>query len=104
MCKNYECDRAKSIDGIFSVVKNFLGNYQAKNYIEIVETMLKNFRDLGCNMSIKVHYLHIHLDCFPENFGYTSEEQGKQFYHQDLKIMEDQYQGRWDIHMMAGNC
>ena len=51
-------------------------------------------------MSIKVHYLHSHLDRFPENFGDTSEEQGQRF-HQDIKTMEDRYQGRWDIHMMA---
>ena len=37
---------------------------------------------------------------FPENFGDTSEEQGQRF-HQDIKTMEDRYQGRWDIHMMA---
>jgi len=52
--------------------------------------MLKNFKDLGCNMSIKVHYLHSHLDRFPKNLGNTSEEQGEHF-HQDLKIMEDRY-------------
>lgn len=81
-------------------VKNFLGNKKAENYVELVETMLKNFKDLGCNMSIKVHYLHSHLDRFPENLGDFSEEQGERFY-QDLKIIEDRYQGRWDIHMMA---
>ncbi|PNF13896.1 hypothetical protein B7P43_G10663, partial [Cryptotermes secundus] len=55
------------------------------------------------NMSIKVHYLHSHLDSFPENLGDTSEEQGERF-HQDIKTMEDRYQGRWDTHMMADYC
>lgn len=62
--------------------------------------MLKNLKDLGCNMSIKVHYLHSNLNRFPENLGDFSEEQGERF-HQALKIMEDLYQGRWDTHMMA---
>jgi len=85
------------------VANNFLDNKKAANYIELFETILKSFKDLGCNMSIKVHYLHSHLDRFPKNLGNFSEEQGERF-HQDLKIMEDRYQGRWDIHMMADYC
>lgn len=85
------------------VVQNFLGNHKAENYVELVETMLSNFNILGCNMSIKVHYLHSHLDRFPENLGDCSEEQGERF-HQDIQTMEDRYQGRWDSHMMADYC
>ena len=54
-------------------VKNFLGNYKAENYGEIVNNMINNFRDLGCNMSVKVHYFHSHLDYFLKNLGDTSE-------------------------------
>ncbi|KAK5649680.1 hypothetical protein RI129_000709 [Pyrocoelia pectoralis] len=86
-----------------TVVQNFLGNHKAKNYIELVENMLSNFNILGCNMSIKVHYLYSHLDRFPENLGDLSEEQGERF-HQDIKTMEDRYQGRWGSHMMADYC
>lgn len=86
-----------------AVVKNFLGNQKAENYEELVQNLLINFKNLGCNMSIKVHYLDNHLDKFPENLGAYSEEQGERF-HQDLKVMEDRYQGRWDEHMMADYC
>lgn len=65
------------------VVRNFLGNHKADNYSELVENMLSSFRQLGCIMSIKVHYLHSHLDSFPDNLGDLSEEQGERF-HQDL--------------------
>jgi hypothetical protein len=85
------------------VITNFLGNHKAQNYITLVNHMLAHFKKLGCNMSIKVHYLHSHLDCFPENLGDLSDEQGERF-HQDLKTMEDRYQGRWDTHMMADYC
>ncbi|GFV91345.1 uncharacterized protein TNCV_898621 [Trichonephila clavipes] len=46
-------------------------------------------------MSVKVHFLHSHLDYFPENLGAVSEEQGERF-HQDIKEMERRYQGRWN--------
>ncbi|UYV68581.1 hypothetical protein LAZ67_6000131 [Cordylochernes scorpioides] len=56
---------------------------------------------LGVNMSIKVHYLHSHLDKFPDNLGAYSDEQGERFY-QDMKVMEERYQGV--CHMMADYC
>ena len=62
-----------------------------------------SLRDFGCRVSVKIHYLHSHLDNFPENLGDVREEQGERF-HQDIKTMEERYQGRWDSHMMADYC
>ena len=85
------------------VVKNFLGNNKAGNYVELVSTMLENFRKLGALMSIKIHFLFSHLEHFPANLGDVSDEQGERF-HQDIKIMEDRYKGRWDVKMMSDFC
>ena len=52
--------------------------------------MLSIFKDLGCNASIKVHYLHSHLDHFSKNLGDLSEEQGERF-HWDIRVMEERY-------------
>ena len=57
-----------------SVIKNFLGNNRAPNYAELVQDMLNNFKNLGANMSIKLHYLQSHLDRFPDNLGDLNEE------------------------------
>jgi hypothetical protein len=54
-------------------------------------------------MSVKVHFLHSHIEYFPENLGRFSEEQGERFY-QDIKEMERRYQGRWNEHMMDDYC
>ena len=85
------------------VVKNFHGNNKARNYAELVNNMLTAFRNLGCNMSVKMHYLFSHMDRFPKNLGSMSDEQGKRFY-QDLKELETRYQGRWDAVMMFDYC
>ena len=58
---------------------------------------------MGSNMSIKLHFLNSHIEYFPENLGAVSEEQGERF-HQDLKELEDRYQGRWNSSMMADYC
>ena len=82
------------------VVKNFLGNNKARNYAELVNNMLTAFRNLGCNMSVKMHNLFSHMDRFPEYLGSMSDEQGERF-HQELKEMETRYQGRRDAVTMA---
>ena len=86
-----------------AVVKGFLGRKKVNNYQELVKVMLENFKALGTRMSIKIHYLFSHLDRFPENLGDVSEEQGERF-HQDIKTMEERYQGRWNAHMMSDYC
>ena len=48
---------------------NFLGNVKADNYKELVKNFLKSYQHMGCNMSLKFHILHSHLDFFPPNMG-----------------------------------
>ena len=62
------------------VVKNFLGNIKSQDFCKLVESLLQAFHNSRCNMSIKVHFLHSHLDYFPENLGAFSEEQGERFH------------------------
>ena len=83
-----------------AVVTNFLGNIKAENYRLPVGNQLQAFQMLGCSMSVKVYFLHSHVDYFPDNLGAVSKEQGERF-HQDIKIMEKRYQGYWSGSMMA---
>jgi len=55
-------------------VKGFLGNHKADNYVELVETVIKNYSKMGCRISLKVHILIANLQDFKENTGAYSEE------------------------------
>ncbi|GFU97438.1 uncharacterized protein TNCV_1912931 [Trichonephila clavipes] len=94
---------SKAWNSFVLIMSNFLGKKRSDDHVELVESMLSNLKELGCNMSIKIHFLHSHLDRFPQNLGDFSEKQGERF-HQDLRTMEERYQGRWDSHMMADYC
>ena len=85
------------------VMKNFLGNKKAGNHEDLVNNMLSAFHDLGCKMSIKVHFLFGHLDKFPDNLGAVSDEQVERFY-QEMMAVEERYQGRCDCNMLADYC
>ncbi|GBO18165.1 hypothetical protein AVEN_169335-1 [Araneus ventricosus] len=50
---------------------------------------------MGCNMSLKIHFLHSHLEFFPENIGSVTDEYGERF-HQDISNMGARYQGKWN--------
>ena len=52
-----------------SVATEFFGNYKADNYKQLVTNLLMSYKALGCNMSLKIHFLHSHLDFFPLNLG-----------------------------------
>ena len=75
------------------VVTKFPGNQRDPGFENIVNNMLCNFKNLGCSMSFKLHFLNSHLDYFPGNLGTVSEEQGERF-HQGIKEMERRHQGR----------
>ena len=62
--------------------------------------MVDSFPKLKCSMSLKLHFMDSRVKYFSENLGDYSEEQGKIF-HQDIKVMQQRYQGRWDENMMA---
>jgi len=49
-------------DSFKFVVKGFLGNRRAQNYGDLVNNLLQSYQKLGCNMSLKIHFLHSHLD------------------------------------------
>ena len=55
---------------------------------------------MGCRMSLKMHFLHYHLDFFSPNMGDVSKEHGERF-HQDISDMERRYQGQWNCNMMG---
>ena len=52
-----------------AICLNFLGNVKAENYKELVEDLLNAYQTMGCNMSLKIHFLHSHLDVFPQEPG-----------------------------------
>jgi hypothetical protein len=85
------------------VVTGFLGNRRADNYKDIVEELLSSYQELGCNMSMKIHFLSSHLDFFPENCGSVCDEHGERF-HQDIAAMEGRYKGQWSASMLAAYC
>ena len=69
------------------ICKDLLGNHKASKYQDVVEDLLTSYKAMGCNMSLKIHFLESHLDFFPENLGEVNDEHSERF-HQDIMTME----------------
>ena len=86
-----------------SVCSGSLGNTRVPDYPGFIEKLLKSYEDMGCRMSLKINFLHSHLNFFPPNLGTVSDELGERF-HQDITKMEGNYQGKWNPGMMGDFC
>ena len=91
------------MEGFCSGREELSCNNKARNYAELATNILTAFRNLGCNMNIKMYYLFLHIGRFPENLGPMSDEQGEGF-HQGMKEMDTRYHGRWYAVMMTDYC
>lgn len=85
------------------ICQNFLGNKRAMDYKDGIKNFLKCYSEMGCRMSLKVHFLDSHLDFFADNLGAVSDEHGERF-HKDISAMEQRYQGFWNDSMLADYC
>jgi len=85
------------------ICKDFLGNHRAAKYQDVVQDLLTSYKTIGCNVSLKIHFLESHLDFSLENFGEVSGEHGGRF-HKNILAMEEQYQGKWTSSILAESC
>jgi hypothetical protein len=76
------------------IYKYFLGNHQSANYQNVVHDLLTSYKAMGCNMSLKIHFLESHFEFFPENLGEVSDEHGETF-HQKVMSLEKRYKSLW---------
>ena len=86
-----------------SVCSGFLANTRVPDYQACIEKLLKSYEDMGCRMSLKIHFLHSHLNFFSPNLVAVRDEHGERF-HQDITKMEGNYQGKWNPGMMGDFC
>ena len=89
-----------------SVCSGFLGNTLVPDYQAWIEKLLKSYEDLGCRMSLKIHFLHSLQNFSPPNLGAVSDEHGERSHYEDGHItqMESNYQGKWNPGMMGDFC
>ena len=87
-------DKEKAAWQSFEKVSNgFLVNVKAANFRELVQDLKDSYEQLGCNMSLKMHFLFSHPYFFLLNCGDVSDKHGERF-HQDILVVEHRYKGK----------
>jgi hypothetical protein len=44
-----------------NICRNILGNKKVENYSETAQELIASYSAIGCNMSLKRHFLHSHV-------------------------------------------
>jgi hypothetical protein len=60
-------------ESLHNVITNFGGNRKAQNYRDMVTDNAESYKSVRCNMNLKVHFLHSHLDFFSDNLEAVSD-------------------------------
>ena len=64
-----------------SVCSGFLDNTRVANYKTCIKRLLRTYyEDMGCRMSLKIHFIHSNLNFFPQNLVAVSDEHGERLH------------------------
>jgi hypothetical protein len=84
-----------------TVFRQILNLEISENLYKIWWICMNNFFG-GSNMSLKIHFLFLHLDFFPLNFGDVSDKHAERF-HQDIGDVV-QVQKKWSAAILGDYC
>lgn len=95
----------KAWNALKDVIENVLGKHRAEpdEAKKLVATMLECYRNINVSMTLKLHFLHHHIDVFLKQLPAESDEQGERF-HQVTMPMEKRYKGKKLDAMLAEVC
>ena len=68
----------------------------------LINNLLVKYSNTSWRMLIKIHF-YIHLHFSPPNFGAVSDQRGEKF-HQNVLLIENLCQPKWDESMMSDYC
>lgn len=103
--KNLQGDYLEARKALKSVIRGVLGKNRVKreDAVELVNKMLHYYHKIGASMTLKLHFLHHHLDDFLQQLPTESDEQGERFHHVTMP-MEKRYKGKKLDSLLAEVC
>lgn len=84
-----------------AVIQNVLGIHRSEIWRILIENMIDAFHLLNVKMSLKIHFLHSHVEKLAEQSPAESDEHGERF-HQVTARLEHWYSGK-KLHALLGD-
>ena len=90
-----------AFDDLVKCVKNVLFGINDTSFnAEILQSMTKNFENMGANFSPKMHYVLSHINIIQSESVVVSDQHGEKF-HQVLKFFEERYNRKHLVNMLS---
>jgi hypothetical protein len=96
-------DKKAAWNAFCHVATVVVGSVKVVNVRKLVEDLVTSYKNLSCNVLLKIHFCHSHLDSFLVHCGAVSDEHIKHF-HQDISAMENTYNDKWRAATLADDC
>lgn len=90
-------------NAIKNVIHNCLGIVRSPNFRQLINEMLAAFEIINVHMSLKIHFLHAHVNELEQQLSTESDEHGEHF-HQVAAPVEDRYKGKKLTSMLGELC
>ena len=84
--KQFDEDMKETERNALFSFKKICKDFLAANNQNVVQDLLTSYKAMGCNMSLKIHFLELHLDFFPGNLGEDSDEHDERFHKDIMKV------------------
>jgi len=88
-------------DCVKAVIDNVFGIHRSENWRILIEDMLTAFHRLNVQMSLKINFLHYHVEKFAVQSPSESDEHGERF-HQETARLEHWYSSK-KLHDLLGD-
>ena len=83
---------SKSMESISKSSPKCFGKERSYKFELLVSNLMEEYKKMGCSLSLKMHFLHFHLNFFTPKMGDVNEGQDEMF-HRAIDDMEKRYQG-----------
>lgn len=102
--KEEPCAELEAWHSYVDVVKCFFGkDSRPEDYKERIGDLIATFQAMGCNMSLKLHFLADHLEEFPVFLSAFSEQHGERG-HQVMRVPSERYPSTNSVRVMSEWC
>ena len=85
------------------ICSNFFENFKSNSNQGVAE-LLVAYKEMECCISLKMHFLHSHLEFFPENLRAVLVMSRVKNFAKISNLWKKRYKGVWDEGMMGDNC
>jgi hypothetical protein len=97
-------NKKPATEGVKRICNDLLGYHKVANYQDVVQDLLTSVKAMGCNMSLKMHFLESYLDSFSPKISVKSAKNTVKDFTKTLRLWKRRTNANEPLSMLADYC